>query len=206
MALGTYAELKTSIATWLFRAGETQTEAYIPDMIRMAEAEFNRVLRVDDMTFVSTSLAVTDGVADLPVGTRSLHSVRETGSEHYQIKPKPIDEIERYEDLNTGFYQFYARYGGQLHFWPRKTGAVRLRGLQEIPALSDSNTTNWLLQKHPDLYLHQSLACGEAFNMNDTRIAIWKAMAGAAIDQINDEDAMFHKDGLAPTVNTGVAV
>ena len=208
MALDTYANLQTSILKWLWRTGDTDTTAYVPDMIELAEAYFNRRLRVRDMETVadSGSTTVTAGVASLPSDFRAVVSVRETASEHYQIKPKPMDQLEMYEDLTSGKVQFYDVLGGELHFWPRVDTTVRLRYLQAIPALSDGNTSNWLLQKHPDLYLYQSLACGEAFNMNDSRVAMWKAKAEQALNDVELEDVHLHQDGLTPTVSTGVAV
>ena len=206
MALNTYSALQTSMAKWLWRTGDTDTEAYIPDMIVLAEAHFNRKLRVSDMDAVSASLTVTDGVATQPTGFRSVRSIRETGTDHDQIKPKPIDEIERYSDLTTGQLQFYARVGAELHFWPRVSTTVRLRYREEIPALTDSNTSNWLLAKHPDLYLHTALASGEAFNMNDSRVAMWKALAMQAEAEVQDEDSGFHDDGLAMSPSVSVAV
>ena len=46
MALGTYAQLKTSIADWLNRSDLTSA---IADFITLAEAEFNRTVRVRQM-------------------------------------------------------------------------------------------------------------------------------------------------------------
>lgn len=207
MALDTYANLQTSILKWLDKS-DTTTTAYVPDMIAMAEAYFNRKLRVRDMEAVaeSGSTSVTNGVASLPSDFRAVISVRETASEHYQIRPKPMDQLEMYEDLSTGKIQFYDVLGEEIHFWPRTTTTVRLRYLQAIPALSDSNTSNWLLEKHPDVYLYQSLACGEAFVTNDERVAMWKAMAEQALAGVEMEDIHLHQDALTPTVSTGVAV
>lgn len=207
MAMSNYTELQASILKWLWRTGDTDTTAYVPDMIELAEAYFNRRLRVRDMEAVadSGSTTVTDGVATLPSDFRAVISVRETTYEHYQIIPKPMDELERFEDITSGHLCYYDVLGGEIHFWPRVTTTVRLRYLQSIPDLA-SNPTNWLLTKHPDAYLYQSLACGEAFNMNDARVAMWKAKAEQAIDQIELEDVHLHQDALTPTVSTGVAV
>ena len=208
MAIDTYANLQTSMLKWLWRTGDTDTTVYAPDMIKMAEAYFNRKLRVRDMEAVadSGSTTVTAGVASLPSDFRAIVSVRETGNERFQIKPKPMDQIELYDDDATGKLQFYDVLGGEIHFWPRVTTTVRLRYLQAIPALSDSNTSNWLLEKHPDLYLYQSLACGEAFNMNDQRVAMWKAKAEQALYDVEQEDIHLHQDALTPTPSTGVAI
>ena len=42
--------------------------------------------------------------------------------------------------------------------------------------------------------------------MNDSRVAMWKAKAEQALDQIEMEDIHLHQDALTPTVSTGVAV
>ncbi len=206
MALDSYTALKTSIEKWLWRTGDTDLAAYAPDMIQMAEAHFNRRLRVRDMEAVEASLAVTAGVATLPAGFRAIKSIRETGSDHSRITPRPIDDIERFEDLSTGRMQFYAIVGGEIHVWPRATGTVRLRYVKALEALSDSNASNWLLEKHPDLYLHQSLVSGEAFNMNDQRVAMWKAKADMTLADIEREDTLENLDALAMTPSASVAV
>ena len=204
--IASYSGLVASIAKWLWRTGDSDTEAYIPDMVSMAEAYFSRRFRDRDMEASVSSLAVVDGVASLPSDFRAVVSVRDTAYEHYQLKPKPIDQIEMFEDITSGKLQFYDVLGGEMHFWPRVTTTVRLRYLQAIPALSDSNTSNWLLQKHPDLYLYQTLACGEAFNMNDQRVAMWKAKAEQALYDVEQEDIHLHQDALTPTPSTGVAI
>lgn len=206
MAIDTYSGLKTSIATWLWRAGETETEAYIPDMIIMAEAHFNRVLNARQMEAVDGALSVVDGVASLPAGFRKVLSLRETAYDHVRILPKPIDELERFEDISTGRLQFYAIVGSELHFWPRVSATVRLRYKTALAPLSDANTSNWLLAAHPDAYLYQSLANGEAFNMNDQRVAMWKAKAQMVLQEIERERVLENMDALAPAPGVGVAI
>lgn len=196
MALDTYDNLQTSIAKWLWRTGETDTVAYIPDMITMAEASFNRLLRVREMDDVEASLAITNGVATAPTGLRAVKSFYLTGEPYNQILQKPIDQIERMDPNHTGEPCFYDKVGSQFIFWPRTTATASIRYTAEIPALTDDNTSNWLLAKHPDLYLFQSLAMGEAFNMNDSRIAIWKAQAMSMIEEINREDRSYNSDGI----------
>lgn len=197
MALDTYANLQTAIANWLWREGETATEAAIPDMITMAEAHFNRVLKVSDMDAVDTSLAVTAGVATKPSGLRSILSVRETGTTRARITHLPIDSIEALEDSTTGSLAHYDIVGSSIIFYPQVTTTVRLRYRTEIPALADDNTSNWLLAKHPDAYLWTSLAMGESYGMNDPRIAIWKGLSQQAISEIMEDDTIgVNDDGL----------
>ena len=196
MALSTYDELQTSMAKWLWRTGETDTEAYIPDMITMAEAHFNRVVRCDDMDAVSATLAVTSGAATMPTGFRQMRSVRSVDSPGCKLTYRPVDYIENLDDANTSEPKYWTRIGSELHIWPRVTTTLRLRYRTVIPALADDNTSNWLLVKHPDLYLNGGLAMGEAFNMNDERIGFWKNETARIIGEINGENFLIAEDGL----------
>ena len=197
MALATYSDLVSSVAGWLWREGETQTEAVIPDMIRLAEAKFNRSLRVRDMNQTTASLAVTAGVASKPSGLRSVIGIKENITDRRVITPLPIDDIETLADQTTGALQHYDLTEDEIVFWPQVTTTVQLRYRQEIPALTVSNTTNWLFTKHPDLYLWQTLALGEAYNIDDPRVPMWKAKAAEALSEIIQEDSWdVYDDGL----------
>lgn len=202
MALDSYANLQASMAEWLWRTDETNTETYIPDMITMAEAHFNRVLRVDDMDSVSSSLSVTDGVATMPTGFREMRSLRLVNNPGCKLTYRPADYIENLDDDATADPQYWTRIGGELHIWPRKTVTLRMRYRTVIPALADDNTSNWLLEKHPDLYLNGGLAMGEAFNMNDERIGLWKAETARIIAEINSENFLIAEDGLEMPAST----
>lgn len=204
MALSTYSELKASVAQWLWRDGEAVTEAAIPDMIRLAESRFNRVIRCADMEAVDTALSATDGVATLPTGFRQMKSLRTVAAPDHPITYRPIDQMEALLDTATGDPRYWTRVGSELHLWPRVTTTLRMRYREEITALSDSNTSNWLLAKHPDTYLNMTLAMGEAFGFNDSRIAVWKQLAEESISEINSETVSVVGDRLQ--VSPGVTV
>jgi len=53
MAISTFAELKTAAANWLDRSDLTDR---IPEFIALAEARFNRILRIRAMETVSTAI------------------------------------------------------------------------------------------------------------------------------------------------------
>lgn len=204
MALSTYSGLKDSVAKWLWRDGEANTEAAIPDMIRLAESRFNRVIRCADMETVDPALEATDGVATLPGAFRQMKSLRTVDAPDYPITYRPIDQMEALLDTATGGPRYWTRVGSELHLWPRVTTTLRMRYREEITPLSDGNTSNWLLAKHPDVYLNMTLAAGEAFGFNDNRIAVWKQLAEEAIAEINSETVSVVGDRLQ--VSPGVTV
>jgi len=67
MAISTFAELKTATANWLDRSDLTDR---IPEFIALAEARFNRNLRIRDMETVSTAISTVAGTREynLPTG------------------------------------------------------------------------------------------------------------------------------------------
>ena len=63
MAISTFAELKTAAANWLDRSDLTDR---IPEFIALAEARFNRVLRIRDMETVSTAIPLREEQGNIP--------------------------------------------------------------------------------------------------------------------------------------------
>jgi hypothetical protein len=56
MAISTYAELQTAAANWLGRADLTSR---IPEFVALAEAKFNRTLRIRDMITKDAAFSIT---------------------------------------------------------------------------------------------------------------------------------------------------
>lgn len=86
---------------------------------------------------------------------------------------------------DPGQYVLPADWVGQVVVNKKGTD-LNLVYYQRIPNLSDTVTTNWLLQKHPDLYRYGSLASAESWLMNDPRIELWKVQMRETIAVIHD--------------------
>jgi hypothetical protein len=54
----------------------------------------------------------------------------------------------------------------------------------KIPALSDSNTSNWVLASHPDVYLYGSLAEAFKYSMDDEQAAKYDGLFRNGIQEI----------------------
>ena len=95
MAIGTFAELKTAAANWLDRSDLTDR---IPEFITLAEARFNRVLRIRDMETVSTAISTSAGTReyDLPTGfvqMREFHLTTDPLTPLSYITPEMMSRI-----------------------------------------------------------------------------------------------------------------
>ena len=66
--------------------------------------------------------------------------------------------------------------------------------MRTFPFLSDTQTSNWVLEYHKDVYLYSALKHSAPFLAEDNRLAVWAALYQAAIDRIN-EDSERSKSG-----------
>lgn len=198
MALTTFAELKSSIADFLNRDDLTSV---IPDFITLAEADMNRTVRHWRQE-ARTSQTIDAQYEDLP--SDFLEAVR------YYVTSSDTNSLElisqgemlerRQRNLNTtGRPQYYAITAGQAEFYPTPDGAytAELYYVQRIAALSDSNTSNWVLQYYPDAYLYGALVHSAPYLAEDARSQTWAALYQNAINAINmeSEKAKFGGSG-----------
>jgi hypothetical protein len=174
MALNTYAELQTAIGDWLNRADLDQK---IPDFIRLAESTLNDVLRSADMV-TSATVAITSGRATLPADALEIVYAQVASTEDEpleQIAPQQLTMLRRTRTRDAANPRFFAIVGRQLVVTPSPSGSVSLDldYYQRLPALTTSNTTNWLLTDAPHVYLYTSLLHATPFLMDDARYQVF---------------------------------
>jgi hypothetical protein len=146
-----YASLQTTVAAWMHR---NDLAAQIPTFIEMAEARFNRELRLADMEAEDTGTA-TAGVAALPADFLALRSLASDDKPVMYLTPQ---EFQRYVGASwTSTPPVFTMRDGSLVFQPAGDVPYSLLYYAKIPALSNSATTNWLLSTSPDVYVHAAL-------------------------------------------------
>lgn len=191
MALSTFAELKASLADWSDR---TDTTDQIVDFITLAEGEMNAELRTRKNTAVATVVIDTNGDAPVPAGFLSSRTLRLSASPNCDLESVSIDRLSelRASSTTAGNPQVYAELGENLVFWPApsaNTNAV-CNYYRTIPALTASNTTNWVLSSYPNAYLNGALA--EAFSYHDDKNneARYRAKFAVFLDKINRREGV----------------
>lgn len=188
MALNTYAGLQASVADFLNRQ---DLSAQIPDFITLAEARFNRELRVNSMLQRDTATASSAYVALPPDWLQHISIVVTSPADTYNALT--YIGVEEYYDLRnrnlTGTPRYYTIIEDNILLLPAPSGSVTMEMVYygKIPALASGNQTNWLLTRSPDLYLYTSLLQAEAFLVNDERIPLWAAAADKAIQDLKME-------------------
>lgn len=187
MPLSSYTELKASIAGWLNREDLT---TQIEDFVTLAEARFNREIRVPDMIKRSSS-TISSGYVTLPTDWLQSIAIRVSSSTQFNAIEyiTPEDYYDLSNDNLTGEPRYYTLISNKLHLMPEPADSLTLEltYYAKITALSGSNASNWLLARSPDLYLYGSLVAAEAYLMNDERLAVWKTGADQIIADIKLE-------------------
>ena len=150
MALANYTELETALTLWVQSRGDVA--AIIPEVVRLAEANFNMKLRTLDM-ITSTDITLTSGVGTLPSDYLGVVSVIEKSTPRRVLEYYSMEALENQFDTSvSGLGCGYTLYGSSIQVAPQATNDIEFRYYQEIPNL-ESNSTNWLMTKHPSLYL-----------------------------------------------------
>jgi len=172
MSLNNYNALQTSIATWLARNDLT---ASIPDFIRLCESRLNNNADFRVRQQVCKLVATVSGTElALPTDYLGMRELRySTGKTIAQVSPQALGELKQaicYAPDTT----VYCDLGQRLEIYPEVDEVdMEIFYYQEIPALSDTNLSNWLLALAPDIYLYGSLLEATQFMKNDERVGLW---------------------------------
>jgi hypothetical protein len=189
MALATYSDLKTTIADYLNRADLT---SIIPTFITLAEAKFNRELRLRDMLTRAEATSDNEFVA-LPSDFLEAYLL-ELNMENIAaqqplafVGPNEAKSLKANKIINK--VRYFTLIDGAFELLPAPTYNVDLllTYYAKIPALSNTQTTNWLMTKSPDLYLYSSLLEATPYLKNDERVQIWAAARQQVMDAMNIE-------------------
>jgi hypothetical protein len=209
MAIDTYAKLQSSISDILNRedliadvtkySGGT-IEGVVKRAIRRTELRVQRDLRVRQME-ASSAMTFTAGniIYALPSDFMSARLLFITGTPRYVITQTTLDGIyaEFAADANQRPIKF-AISGNNLHVQPTPdaTYGATLFYYQEIPTLSDTNASNWLLEDAPDIYEYGSLMECTTYLRDDQRLQVWTQLYNEGIRLLNGDDSTARFTGV----------
>ncbi len=198
MALSNYTDLQAICADFLNRSDLTDI---IKDWIKMAEAEFNRVLRTREMAVRTRSPLSTQYVKLPPdfIGMRNIELITDPITPLEYRNPHTLD-IHRSNDA-TGKPLYYSVIQDNLEFAPVPDSEYTLEIVyyQKVPALS-VHTTNWLLDNHPDAYIYGTLLQSPVYLGHDERITLWLGRYNQIIEQITTSDQKASFSGSTPSI------
>lgn len=183
MSLGTYDQLKTAMGTVAIRS---DMATYAPDCIALAEARFNRELRVRRMIARATA-TISDEYSAVPSDFAGLRTFTVGTYALEYVTPDKADELAL-DPGYTGSVRVYTIVGTEFRYLPAPTESVeaKLTYWQRIPDLA-TNSTNWLLTTSPDAYLYGALV-QFAMIVNDERLGLWSGAYEQAIASLTAAD------------------
>jgi hypothetical protein len=200
-----YTDLQDSIADWLNRVGSPDLAARAPDFIKMAEARFNRKLRVRQNEKRATA-GLDAGFITLPSDWLEAIALR------LVIDGKPVSlELGTPEQLvqarrnaviggqtSPALYRFI---GNQIEVAPYVSGeaTMELEYHCKVPDLA-TNATNWVLAEWPDLYLYGALQHSAPYLRDDQRLQTWAGIYNTLWSELTDaDDAAKHSGSVLKT-------
>jgi len=185
MTLATYSDLSAAIVDFM---NDSNQASKVDTYIALAEARFNRVLDTPDME-VSTTLDGSTVSIALPADYYEVRGLFLNGLYTLPLEALTLNALKNiYPDNVNGTPVAYAIDGQNIVLGPYPASActLRLNYKQKIQGLSASNPTNWIMTKHPDLYLTACLLFAEFRSWNDPRAAEAKAAAEQIMAEINE--------------------
>lgn len=191
MSIATYSDLKSAVLSW---AEHPAAAARVADFIALAEAEISADLTVKPMD-QEQAVAFLAGASEinLPANVIDPRGFKLTGARYPDIE---IVTPEAIDLLNIGQYGQYhqqkvygALVGRKLKLYPTQTdaGSITVTAKCAIPALSDSNTTNWLLTAFPNVYLFAAIREAGSFLRDENMIAWAEGRYQAAAAKVNQQ-------------------
>lgn len=209
MSLDSYANLKTELADW---ANKGNITTQIDTFIDLAEADINRFLRTQDMEAVATS-TVSSNPIDLSASPFTRFQKMKALMIVSASVDRPLNYISpdlynsQYSATSSGIPEFYTIVGSNLYLDPAPSTSYSYTATyySGINPLSGSNTTNWVLINHPDLYLYGALKHARIY-LRKQDIEGYEAAFNQALALVKREDIRNRGGGTARRISEMGAV
>lgn len=177
MAINSYGTLKNAILDYINRPDLVPEVA---DFIRLAECTLNGIIRHRLMiTSALVSIVATSDRGEIPSDLIDAYYVVSNTDRTKTLTrqtPEQLSSNMRLRQATPGVPLYYLLQGGFMVVSPipSTTQSILLNYYQEIPQLSATRGTNWLLEHFPNLYLYTSLIHAATFMADDQRAELFK--------------------------------
>lgn len=208
LTIASYSDLITLAAATLNR---TDLSDYVPSWVTMAEGQITdrliaegpvrQMMGRSDATIDSEYIAVPTDFE----GAKAIYLAPNYLPLDF-ISPEEIVQRKTLYPNESGDPKAFSVVGGELQFWPWNDGTFtgEMTYWKRIPALSASNTSNWLLVRRPDVYLYTTLIQSAPFLNDDERLAVWGGLAEAGVaDMVRSARASRTAPHLSVGIVTG---
>ncbi len=175
-----YDTLLTAAAEYIARS---DLDEYFANFVQLTEKRFNSALKAPGMEQIaSINLDSASKSAPVPAEYVEWISAEWTGTgtgarSRFLRFVEPNSPEFTYRHRPNGSPQYYTVLAGAVRIRPYVAGSISLAFYRQIPGLSASAQTNWLILKAPQLYLYGVLAEAYTFQKDEANAAKWRADA-----------------------------
>jgi hypothetical protein len=199
MAISNYNDLLVAAANWLAR---DDLNARIPEFVALFEAAANRELRVRDMEQRAYCTTV-DGqrLYAWPTDMVELRYIKIDGTPPTVLQYLNPEQFESQDPQVGGTPRYWSDIQAALCLWPTPTEGltVQIDYYRRLDLANAGESGNWLIRRHPDIYLYGTLMQAEPYLMNDARVETWRSLLNAAADQLRNAEWRI-KAGAMPAM------
>lgn len=189
MAISTFDTLKTAIANSLAR---TDLDAQIPNFIMLAEARLSRELETREQEKRATAtLTAGDEFTALPTDLRETREVKLNTTPNTVLEyMSPVALDKAYPSGGNGKPAAFSIVGSEMKLRPIPDSGytAEIIYIGSLTALSDTNTVNTMLIRHPDAYLTGSLVEAYLYLMDDQRAQLYDQKFSRIIEEIRKDE------------------
>lgn len=176
-----YSGVLASLKNWLNRS---DLDSLLADFVVLAEEEMNRTLRVRQMETALVPTDITDGTITVPAGTAAIKTLWLAGYERMPLVPQTLEFVKSTD--SSGIATHYAWHGDLLYL--NGTGTVEGILYQQIPTLSETNTSNWVLSFAPSCYLFGAMREAFDYVRDDAERDRWAVRFMQVMEKMNGAD------------------
>jgi len=203
MALANYSDLVAAIQAFMMDRADLAGPA--PDFIKLGEAVISQgadasgalpeipALRCRDMEAVAT-VALANGVGALPADYLQYRRVVQTSSPRRELEYiAPGAAEQQYPSRASGPGCHFTIIGASLYTFPLVANSCELTYYAAVPELTALQPTNWLMTKHPGVYLRASLMQAAEYIKNDGEFQKQALLLRSLISGMNRSDQMANQ-------------
>lgn len=174
-AFADYLDLRTAVIELVRNPGISDV---FPRLVALTESRLNRQLRMAEQ-ITTAAVAMTGGVGDMPTDVAEIIGLYDAVGREYLMQPSQAVAFNGY---------FYAIEGSRI-VGANLSGNLQLQYYAAIPPLASVlTTTNWLLEKYPDIYYY-GVGFEAAKYLRDTELsASIKGLFDDAISSARGDD------------------
>lgn len=198
MAIANYNDLLVAAANWLAR---DDLASRLPEFVALAEAACNREFRVRAMEQRAQTLT-SAGQAHYtwPTDLLEIRYIKIAGDPPVVLDYLSPGQIEALGN-EAGTPRCWTDTQAALRLWPVPVAGLTLEidYYQKLDLANAGDGGNWLIRRHPDIYLYGTLLQAEPYLMNDARAQTWAQLLNAAADQMLREEWRI-KAGAMPAM------